>query len=804
MIRKVTWFLCSICCVLLGAAAVQAQLLEVSFQLRAEAVNVSGALVWQVNTQFSPADVVIDESTISPQLKTQCPQITNTIRTRLLNELARMAEQQPTRPFYIDSFAGNNYSLPDALQPQAFFSVLSSQLNQSNSTDRPLQFNQTPPIGFTAPTRAGETLAEHNWTRWQVEFDVMVLAVKSYELLLRTKYAAEMQDSGETPVQIAKSMSDIANNLGIDSLSDAEKSVPVTLLYSPEDLQAPNGIQRTEDQIVQALEVAAYKAFLQLKTANMQKCTLRDQSVDRAIANGFQNTFIAYGVDASSFLSDDNRELFGVSGLQLVNEVNIKVTPVADATGNQTPNERDREIAELLNENYKPRLLAQPGLIITRDILDKDTRRLYLVRNIDAMPKYSFTDGLLTYEVERRREIVNLILTGAGTYSPEDALTGSLTLTADNLMRRSESLSLSLTGGNSLQEGKFGFSIPRETPKERRRVPVIFAGFDLNGSYSYDSSQLLGNPPLTQFSNRESQISAKLSFEYDSFTDRDFVEQAEGINDKRKRLRHLLTMDAGFDLQNSNLKSNGLVPLVPPLDGRVVYPSLNVRYFATYDLRKAGRRGGIGEIDFLLTATGQSGLTTLGGDFDYRQYEMSSGAQMFFGFTSTRDLFLRYQRGFGASSNSTPLFKVFRLGGSLNVRGLEEGEFVGDSYAYDRTELGVALLPMLRTVRQVFPGKKKSDQRGSDRQAVTSFGGIDLENTYVKVYYDRGRIFETKALGEILNPAHGVKGYGIAAEMRGLAFIKNKRANLTIGYARSRDSLLHRRGIVVTGLSLDF
>ena len=480
------------------------------------------------------------------------------------------------------------------------------------------------------------------------------------------------------------------------------------------------------------------------------------------------------------------------------------MTPAEDATGNQTPNERDREIAELLNEKYKPRLLAQPGLIITKDILDKDTRQLYLVRNVDAVPKYSFADGLLTYEVERRREIVNLILTGAGTYSPEDALIGSLTLTADNLMGRSESLSLGLTGGHSLQEGKFGFSIPRETPKERRRVPVIFAGFDLNASYSYDSSQLLGNPPLTQLSNRESQISARLSFEYDSFTDRDFVEQAEGIDDKRKRLRHLVTMDLGFDIQNSNLKSNGLVPLVPPLDGRVVYPSLNVRYFATYDLRKAGKRGGIGEIDFLLTATGQDGLTALGGDFDYRQYEMSSGAQMFFGFSSTRDLFLRYQRGFGASSNTTPLFKVFRLGGSLNVRGLEEGEFVGDSYAYDRTELGVAFLPMLGTIRQLFPGKKKSDRRDPYQPAVTNFGGIDLANTYVKVYYDRGRIFETKALGEILNPAHGVKGYGIAAEMRGLAFIKNKRANLTIGYARSRDSLLHRRGIVVTGLSLDF
>jgi hypothetical protein len=140
----------------------------------------------------------------------------------------------------------------------------------------------------------------------------------------------------------------------------------------------------------------------------------------------------------------------------------------------------------------------------------------------------------------------------------------------------------------------------------------------------------------------------------------------------------------------------------------------------------------------------------------------------------------------------------------LNVRGLDEGEFVGNSYAYDRAEFGIAFLPLVRTVRNLFPHGKKTVNANPELPAATNFGGIDLANTYVKIFYDRGRVFDTKSLGEILNPAHGVKGYGIAAEMRGIAFIMNKRANLTIAYARSPDSLLHRRGVVVTGLSLDF
>ena len=426
------------------------------------------------------------------------------------------------------------------------------------------------------------------------------------------------------------------------------------------------------------------------------------------------------------------------------------------------------------------------------------------MRSVSVFPKYSFADGVLTYEVTRRREIVNLTVTGAGSYSPEYALNGSLGVTGDNLLGKSESLSLNLTGGNSFQKGQFSFSIPRETPKERRKIPIIFAGFNLNAHYSYDSDEHLGNPLLTKYTNRESQISASASFEYDSFTNRDYVDQAEGIADKRKRLHHVVNTDAGFDVLNNQLKSDGLIP-VAPLDGRVVYPSLRLRYLATYDLRHAEQRGGLGEIDFLLTASGQKGFRGLGGDYAYRQYELTGGAQIFFGFTRSTDLFLRYQRGTGASSNETPLFKLFRLGGPQNVRGLEEGEFVGNSYAYDRTEFGIALLPLVRTVTKPFFRGKKSNETNADAEPKpTNFGGIDLANTYVKAFYDRGRVFDRKSLGAILNPAHGVKGWGIAAELRGIAFINNKRANLTIGYARSHDSLLHRRGVVVTGLSLDF
>ena len=810
--RRLACLLCLLCCVVVSATAVQAQRVQGSLKLRGTAVNVAGVLVWQVDMQFTAADVVIDASTIDSSLTTPCPQIAVALRNRILKELTAMANEETaslkTRTplhFYLDSALAPDYVLPPAIASRAFFSRIDSQLSRSVNRDPAVNFVGTSPAGFAKPTRAGETLTEHNWTQWTIELNPMGFAVVDYGIALQTKNAATNDDNDDTTV--TKTIAEVAKDLGIGSLAESEKTISVMLVYAPQDLVRPGG-SRTDADVVRVLETAAFRMFLILREVKLQKCDFRDADLDARITGEIKKLFSAYADDleTSSFLSDANVEIFGAGNLQLVSEVQIKVTPEADATGNQTPTERDQEIEALLNEKFKPRLLAQPDHIITSDIIEKDRHQLYLVRNVSDQPTNSFADGVLTYEVKRRREIVSLTLTGAGSFSPEQKLYGSLSFAGDNLLHQHESAALSLSGGKAFQKGEFDFSIPRETPKVRRRVPIIFAGFSLNGSYSYDESQRLGNLPLTQLSNRESQISTKVSFEYDSFTNRDYVEQAEGIDDKRKRLHHVVTTDAGFNLQNTNLKSRGLIPLDPP-DGRILYPTLRFHYLGSYDLKRAGRRGGFGEIGFLFDATGQKGLDALGADFSYRQYELTAGVQVFFGFTAPNNMFLRYQRGVGASSEGTPLFKAFRLGGRLNVRGLEEGEFVGNSYAYDRTEFGVGLLPLISSIRYVLPFGRKSEPRDSQSGSdggPKQFGGIDLANTYVKTFYDRGRLFDTKSLGGILNPAHGVRGFGIAAELRGLAFIQNKRANLTIGYARSPDSLLHRRGIIVTGLSLDF
>jgi hypothetical protein len=81
-------------------------------------------------------------------------------------------------------------------------------------------------------------------------------------------------------------------------------------------------------------------------------------------------------------------------------------------------------------------------------------------------------------------------------------------------------------------------------------------------------------------------------------------------------------------------------------------------------------------------------------------------------------------------------------------------------------------------------------------------GGIDLSNTYLKAFYDWGRVTDKTSLADLFKIAPGVQGIGIGIELRGLN-VGGKRASLTIGYAYSHDSLLHKSGVLVTGLSLD-
>jgi len=148
------------------------------------------------------------------------------------------------------------------------------------------------------------------------------------------------------------------------------------------------------------------------------------------------------------------------------------------------------------------------------------------------------------------------------------------------------------------------------------------------------------------------------------------------------------------------------------------------------------------------------------------------------------------------STPGTPLFELGRLGGPLTVRGLEEGEFIGRKLSADQFELGINALVLWHVVTR----KPVEEMLLRDCLDESTSGlPFDVSNAYLKVFYDLGRVHDQDSF---VNPiARTARGYGIALELRQMA---GKNVNLSIGYAYSPDSALHKSGTVYTGVSYTF
>jgi hypothetical protein len=99
-----------------------------------------------------------------------------------------------------------------------------------------------------------------------------------------------------------------------------------------------------------------------------------------------------------------------------------------------------------------------------------------------------------------------------------------------------------------------------------------------------------------------------------------------------------------------------------------------------------------------------------------------------------------------------------------------------------------------------FSGKPKVPPKPEEEAAKPP---IDLSKVYLKGFYDRGRVSNSANFSDLLAFRHAAKGYGFAVEIQALP-AAGKRITLSIGYARSPDSVLHRSGLALTSVSINF
>jgi hypothetical protein len=174
-------------------------------------------------------------------------------------------------------------------------------------------------------------------------------------------------------------------------------------------------------------------------------------------------------------------------------------------------------------------------------------------------------------------------------------------------------------------------------------------------------------------------------------------------------------------------------------------------------------------------------------DFGFTRIDAAADLTAVLGVARSRDYLVRYRAGGAGVTSTAPLFEFPRLGGD-RTRGIEDGEFIGRRASYAQLIAG----PSLEHVITWFGRKRPENGR---------LGPLRLADIYLAGFVDRGAIVSDRQLGDWLWPS-GATGYGIAAELQSLP-VSGKRAWLTIGYARSPDSVRHPRGVVVTTVSFD-
>jgi hypothetical protein len=363
-----------------------------------------------------------------------------------------------------------------------------------------------------------------------------------------------------------------------------------------------------------------------------------------------------------------------------------------------------------------------------------------------------------------------------GSITPEDFVTGKASLDASNLIRNilpvpvGETYNLSVQGGSEVQRATLDFSIPRTYSKNWLKS----FGFTHSLLFTRDAKQRFGddNPKVLPLIYRQMGMMPQLFFELNRVPGDPWLFSARAAVSYDWRSVLIAPRTAGA----ANL-----------VDGQLAAPTAELKLITGHD----SNTGFVGSTRLEIDATGRRGTHALAGDFAFEQFTISARGEVFFGAERNSDFFLRYERGLGMSGAGTPLFELMRLGGPTNVRGLENGEFIGRNLAYDQSGAGVSVAAITNTFHKAAGGKSPV------------VGGFDLANVYVVGLYDRGRVTNAGNLGDLLSVGPAAHSYGIAGELRKMP-ANGKLANLTIGWARSPQSGLHSHGVMTLGVSMDF
>jgi hypothetical protein len=396
-----------------------------------------------------------------------------------------------------------------------------------------------------------------------------------------------------------------------------------------------------------------------------------------------------------------------------------------------------------------------------------------------------------------RREVIaalNATIDAGIQASPHELLTGTGKLSENNmLLKNSETWadtgSLNLNGGPEVQTANASFGVGRSVGTQQ----TLAFGIDTDMLFLRDQNQRYGYLAGPTFVDEEHGANPNVYLTWTRPASLYALSAVVKASLGEQFRRVSLDPPAAYPPFLNHGWVNGLDPTFSAVSG---YDFTHAHPTAT--------GGGIGQIFVSVAGGFLAARDTAGGSFNFNRYSLKGEAELFFGVTGTSDFLVRYGRGVSATSAGTPLFELPQIGGSDNIRGIEQGEYVGRGLGFDQSELAVnavSLWEWVRHTRATLPAKP--DPAKTPAASNTSLSSLGITGIFVGGIYDRARIGSGSAASSLLDLSHGFHGSGIEAEVRGLR-AGSSLVNIAFTYSISPNSVLHQKGVFLTSVSLNF
>ena len=682
------------------------------------------------------------------------------------------------------------------------------------------------PAELTSPPRSADL--GHNFTvHLCLKYEAPTIP-SSVQIEIQTLAAAQ----GTTPriaktFQLADAKPDLVNTFA--------GNIRVNVSYAAADLQdakrdpAVNTDQAADQRLKTELLSVAARAFDEAIAKGLLSAegkplfdrfsgndvaqSVQDALTSRYSLNGFEPLIdwakvrVRVGVID---LSPNSPWKISITDLQLSQRIDIEVVKNQkeieyqdDQSADRKFVEKRRKVREKLIQDHLNSFSARPGRILTTEQIKADQETLSSDKDVSSLERVrsEASNQDLVYPVTRRMKDDKELATKLGVgYSPEEHFTGTIAFDETNFLGFAEKMNLGYEGGPQVQKIRFNLQrLFNSSDTQGWRIRL----FDLNVQYFTDKDTRFGNLTPDEVAAREAGSAVRFSIAYDSFSILDHSLENCFSEEGRKRTRLYLVANPLLAYRDVNIREDEFLSslieldksLLPRSRTQVTTLSLDVNAGLRHDFRD-GKRAGLGVFNLSMQSGMARSFEAFGADYRFNKLRALVSADLSFGTLSSKDFFVRYNRNMSTSTPGTPLFELGRLGGPLTVRGLEEGEFIGRKLSADQFELGINALVLWHVVTR----KPVEEMLLRDCLDESTSGlPFDVSNAYLKVFYDLGRVHDQDSF---VNPiARTARGYGIALELRQMA---GKNVNLSIGYAYSPDSALHKSGTVYTGVSYTF